>query len=114
MQAADASPSPRPWRKVLQRAVEDTPWEKYGDGWALFLSWVPHWSEAGLSALQAFQGSILVVLGDGGGWTGTKAFHEELASREWVLLESWATTTPWPRVEETLRIYTRKGAGNGS
>merc|ERR1712216_412984 len=89
VEAADASPSYTVFREVLSRSAEDTSWCCYNQGWALFLSWVPHWSEVGVDALSAFKGPVLVLLGDDeeGGWTGTPRFRDEIRSG-WRLVES--------------------------
>lgn len=111
VEAADASPSPLyRWHPVIARKVEDTSWENFGDGWALLLSWLPHWNEAGTEALLGFRGTVVVVLGDtsdAGDWTGTDKFRDEL-QRDWTLVANWSTETPWPRVQERLQVFVRR------
>jgi len=109
VEAADSSPAAACWGGVIPREARATPWEQYGRGWALFLSWLPHWSEVGFEALNAFQGDVVVVLGDQGDWTGTDRFREEVNAK-WELVGSWDTKPPWPRVAERLDIYARKAA----
>ena len=94
------------WAPVLTRDLRDTPWEKYQENWCLWLSWVPHWSEAGLEALEAFRGDAVVVVGDRGGWTGTPAFFRTL-DQEWE--EVWrCPVAVWPGVDDDLRILLRR------
>lgn len=107
VEAADSNPAPTPWCRVERRPASDTSWESHADGWALLLSWLPHWSEVGAESLQAFRGETLIVLGDEGGWTGTERFREEM-QRHWVPLHCWSTGTPWPRVDEWLRVFRRR------
>jgi len=108
VEAADVAPPwASSWAEVAARPVGDTCWEHYNKGWALFLSWPPHWSEAGHDALVAFKGDAVVLLGDQGGWTGTEGLREELR-QHWTCVASWPTDPPWPRVEECLTVFVRK------
>jgi len=109
VEASDLNPpaAVRLWREVLQRPVDETKWECYGNEWALFLSWLPHWSEMGVEALGGFRGHIVVVLGDTEDWTGTDGFRAAL-ERDWLLLDRIPTRGPWPRVDENLCVYMKR------
>lgn len=108
VEAADFDPPAerRCWHQVVQRPVADTPWHHFGADWALFLSWLPHWSEMGVEALRGFQGDVVIVLGDTGDWTGTGAFREALAT-DWSLVAALSARSPWPRVDESVCLYVR-------
>ncbi|CAK0794794.1 unnamed protein product [Prorocentrum cordatum] len=106
VEAADASPAAACWWHVAERPGASTEWQRYGDGWALLLSWLPHWNALGEELLRGFRGRVLVVLGDEE-WTGTDAFRD-LLRRDWELAAMWHTDSPWPRVDERIRVYVRK------
>lgn len=107
VEAADLAPSMACWGEVTKRTVSETQWGQYGEGWALFLSWLPHWSEIGDEALKDFRGDAVVVLGDNGDWTATEHFRRRL-SCQWSLHTSWSTEAPWPRVDERISIFVRR------
>lgn len=108
VELADSDPSLTvAWGRVSKRQAEDTRWSHFRGNWALFLCWLPHWNEVGVTCLSSFQGDIVVVLGDDGGWTATAGFREELHQR-WDLVDSWSAASPWPRVKERLSIFVRR------
>lgn len=106
VEAADEVPGFRCWLEVTARPAGQTEWHRFGHGWALWLSWAPHWSAVGEECLRDFQGDVVVILGDEL-WTGTPGLRNSLAE-DWVEVRRWILESPWPRVEEELRVYHRR------
>jgi hypothetical protein len=76
----------------------------------LFLSWPPFDDDgASYAALRAYQGELLLYVGDGpGGPTGTVRFHRELALN-WTPVEQ-AALPNWPGLRDRLAVYARNPA----
>ncbi|CAK0908794.1 unnamed protein product, partial [Prorocentrum cordatum] len=104
--ASDGRPPEVRWFAVEERAAEGVCWSAWSGGEAaLLLSWPPRQSAGGDSALEGFQGRWLVLVGDGGTWTGSADFHGALASG-WR--EVWRREIlRWPAMQDDLRIYER-------
>lgn len=113
--AEDAQPAAQlrngiAWFDVKARSIQDADWRRVSaespSTIALFLSWAPRGSSAGVDALDAFDGDVVVVVGDRGRWTGCERFHAKLA-------QSWTEVLRrdilrWPRMEDDLRVFVRK------
>lgn len=75
---------------------------------ALLLCWPPYKKRMARIALNAFRGSRVAYVGEGGwGCTGDDGFHEEL-DRDWDLLDE-VRIPQWVGVHDRLYIYERKG-----
>lgn len=72
----------------------------------LFLCWPPYEGEMANLALQAYQGSRLVYIGEcEGGCTADNAFFE-LLSEQWHLVESH-TPVQWSGIHDVIEVYER-------
>ncbi len=73
----------------------------------LLLCWPPSTSEMGFDAVSAYQGPVVVYVGEWAkGTTGTPALHRML-ERDWVL-DRTVTIPVWWRREDCVRVFRRK------
>ena len=99
--ASDLGPPPS-LHYVVHRIDAEAAVKQCTDCAALMLSWPPHRSDCAFRALQAFEGDLLVFVGDGR-FTANERFFAALAS-------DWAQTghiqlDAWPGTQDAVRIY---------
>lgn len=73
---------------------------------ALLLCWPPYASKMAYEALQTYQGSTVIYVGEWEGCTADNAFHASLM-KHWTQVENVDLPT-WPGIRDYLSVWKRK------